>query len=241
MIPVTDTVRSRSVPFVNVAIILACIGVFVYELTLSAVDINAFFLDYGVIPREITDWVQSPSGLREPSTVITSAFVHGGWLHLIGNMLYLWVFGDNVEDALGHVWYALFYVLAAAGAVAVQVAVDTNEFIPMIGASGAIAGVLGAYLVLYPRATVGAVIPLLWFFGPIPMPAVLLIGFWFLMQVFAGAASIGGDATGVSEGVAVFAHIGGFVFGFVVVLALRPMIKRRPYESVKRRRRRDVW
>lgn len=241
MIPVTDTVRSRSVPFVNVAIILACIGVFVYELTLSAVDINEFFVDYGVIPQQLADWVEKPSGLGEPSTVFTAAFVHGGWLHLIGNMLYLWVFGDNVEDALGHVWYALFYVFAATGAVALQVAVNTDEFIPMIGASGAIAGVLGAYLVLYPRATVGAVIPLLWFFGPIPMPAVLLIGFWFLMQIFAGAASIGGDATGVSGGVAVFAHIGGFVVGFAVVLVLRPLIRRRPYESVRRRRRRDVW
>lgn len=241
MIPVTDTVRSRSVPFVNVAIILASIGVFAYELTLSAGDINELFLDYGVIPRQLTDWVENPSGLEEPSTVITAAFIHGGWLHLIGNMLYLWVFGDNVEDALGHVWYALFYVFAAVSAVALQVAMDTDEFIPMIGASGAIAGVLGAYLVLYPRATVGAVIPLLWFFGPIPVPAVLLIGFWFLMQLFAGAASIGGDATGVSEGVAVFAHIGGFVAGFVVVLVLRPLIRRRPYETVRRRRRTDVW
>jgi membrane associated rhomboid family serine protease len=242
MIPVTDTVRTRSVPFVNVAIILTCIGVFVYELTLSAVDINEFFLDYGVIPQQLAGWVENPSGLEEPSTIFTAAFVHGGWLHLIGNMLYLWVFGDNVEDALGHVWYALFYLMAAAAAVAVQVAVNTDQFIPMIGASGAIAGVLGAYLVLYPRATVGAVIPLLWFFGPIPMPAVLLIGFWFLMQIFAGAASIGGDATGVSEGVAVFAHIGGFVVGFAVVLVLRPLIRRRPYQAIGgRRRRTDVW
>jgi membrane associated rhomboid family serine protease len=240
MIPVTDTVRSRSVPFVNVSIILGCIGVFIYELTLSAPDITEFFFDYGVVPVQLTDWLENPSGLAEPATVITSAFIHGGWLHLIGNMLYLWVFGDNVEDALGHVWYALFYVVAAASAVALQVAIDTDEFIPMIGASGAIAGVLGAYLVLYPRATVGAVIPLLWFFGPIPVPAVLLIGFWFLMQLFAGAASIGGEATGVSEGVAVFAHIGGFIFGFAIVLALRPLIRRRPYQST-RRRRRDMW
>ncbi len=240
MIPVTDTVRSRTVPFVNVAIILACVAVFVYELTLSVVDINQFFLDYGVVPVDLTNWLEDPSGLAEPATVITSAFIHGGWLHLIGNMLYLWVFGDNVEDALGHVWYALFYVFAAAAAVALQVAMDTDEVIPMVGARGAIAGVLGAYLVLYPRATVGAVIPLLWFFGPIPVPAVLMIGFWFLMQLLAGAASIGGEAQGVSEGVAVFAHIGGFVAGFAVVLILRPFIRKRPYQST-RRRRRDMW
>jgi membrane associated rhomboid family serine protease len=236
MFPVTDTVRARTVPFVNVGIIVACFVVFVYELTLSNVDINMFFLDYGVVPRELTDWVESPSGLEQPLTIITSTFVHGGWLHLAGNMLYLWVFGDNIEDALGHVKYAAFYVVAAIGAVALQVAVDTDSLIPMVGASGAIAGVLGAYIVLYPRATVGAVVPLLWFFGPIPVPAVFLIGLWFLMQLFTGVASIGGDAQGVSEGVAVFAHIGGFLVGLAIVVALRPWIRARPYQQPRRRR-----
>src|SRR5207244_5921028 len=134
-------------------------------------------------------------------------FVHAGWLHLIGNMLYLWVFGDNVEDALGHAKYLLFYLIAAAGAVALQVAVGTNEVVPMVGASGAIAGVLGAYLVLYPSARVGTVIPP--FFWAIPVPAFVLIGLWFVMNVFSGVATLGNDTLAQQQGVAFFAHIGG--------------------------------
>ena len=123
--------------------------------------------------------------------MFTAAFLHGGWLHLGGNMLFLWVFGDNVEDALGHVKYAAFYLVAAAGAAAAQVAFDTSSIVPMVGASGAIAGVLGGYLVLYPRARVGIVIPFLFFLGALPMPAFVLIIFWFLMQLFTGVAEIG--------------------------------------------------
>src|SRR3990172_2425133 len=168
MIPVSDTVRSRTTPYVNVALIAANVLVFLYELALSQGEINRFFFDHGVVPRQLADWVNDPSGLGQPLTVISAAFIHGGWLHILGNMLYLWVFGDNVEDALGHVRYLLFYLLAAVGAVALQVALDQNGAIPMVGASGAIAGVLGAYLVLYPRARVGVVIPpFLW---AIPVP-----------------------------------------------------------------------
>jgi membrane associated rhomboid family serine protease len=220
MFPVTDTVRSRTFPIVNV----------------SMAGINEFFRDYGAIPDDLTNWVEDPSGYEEPTTVVTSAFLHGGWLHLIGNMLFLWVFGDNVEDAFGHMKYAVFYIVVAAAAAITQVLVDTNSFVPMIGASGAIAGVLAAYLVLYPRATVGTVVPLLWFFGPIPVPAILLIGLWFLMQLLAGWASIGGDAQGVSEGVAVFAHIGGFVAGLAIAFVMRPLLRTRPYQQVRRRR-----
>src|SRR3990172_3324972 len=220
MIPVGDSTRSRTTPYVNVALIAACIGVFVYELTLSAVDINRFFVDWGLIPKQIVDWLGSPSGTEEPATVFSSMFVHGGWLHLIGNMLYLWVFGDNVEDAMGHLPYLLFYALAGVGAAALQVFVDQDSLIPMVGASGAISGVLAAYLVLYPRATVAVVIPLLWFFGAFPVPAAFLIIFWFLMQLLNGVASLG-TATGVTEGVAVWAHVGAFLTGFVLVSASR--------------------
>lgn len=236
MFPVTDTVRSRTFPFVNVAIIIACFAVFVYELTLSLVDLNEFFLDYGLVPDELTNWLKDPSGFGEPATLVTSMFLHGGWLHVIGNMLYLWVFGDNVEDAFGHVKYAMFYVVVGAGAAGTQVAIDTTSLVPTIGASGAIAGVLGAYLILYPRATVGTVVPLLWFFGPIPVPAIFLIGLWFLMQLMTGVASLGGEAQGVSDGVAVFAHIGGFVAGLVIVFVMRPLLRTRPYQSPRRGR-----
>jgi len=233
MIPVSDEPKTRTFPFVNVAIIIACVLVFIYELALSELDVNRFFLDYGVVPKQLTDWLEDPSGVEEPGTVITSAFVHGGFLHLGGNMLYLWVFGDNIEDVLGHVLYPLFYVAAAIGAVALQVAVDTDAIIPMVGASGAISGVMGGYFVLYPTARVDVLV----FFFIFPVPAVVLIGFWFVLQLMTGFASIG-TAEGASEGVAVWAHVGGFLTGLAIVLAMRPFIRVRP---VGRPRRMGRW
>jgi membrane associated rhomboid family serine protease len=227
MIPVGDSTRRRITPYVNLAIIAASVLVFLYELSLSAFEINDFFRDWGVVPAQLIDWWASPSGLGEPSTVVTAMFIHGGWLHLIGNMLFLWVFGDNVEDAMGHGRYLLFYLLAGAGAVALQVYVDPDSPIPMIGASGAIAGVLGAYLVLYPRATVAVVIPWLWFFGAFPVPAAFLIVFWFLLQLLSGVAALG-TATGVTEGIAFWAHVGGFATGLVLVWVFRRPRPRRP-------------
>ncbi len=237
MIPVSDQPRSRTTPYVNVALILASVAVFIYELTLSVPDLNRFFVDHGVIPVQLTDWAKGSSGLEEPLTVLTAAFIHGGWLHLAGNMVYLWVFGDNVEDALGHVKYLLFYAISAIGAAALQVAVDSDSVVPMVGASGAIAGVLGAYVVLHARATIEVIIPWLWFFGTFRVPAVFLIGFWFLLQLANSLATIG-TATGASEGVAVWAHVGGFVTGFVIMLAARPFV--RPPAS-RQRRRVDMW
>ncbi len=234
MIPISDTVRSRTVPYVNITIIVINFLVFFYELSLGQVDVNQFFIDHGVVPRDLVAWVDSPAGLAEPLTVVTAAFIHGGWLHILGNMIYLWVFGDNVEDALGHVGYVVFYLLAAAAAAAMQAGLDQESTIPMVGASGAIAGVLGAYLVLYPRAVVGVVIPIIWFFGAFPVPAVLMIGFWFVLQLLAGLATIG-TATGASEGVAVWAHVGGFAAGFLAMLLLRPLIPRRAMSTQRRR------
>lgn len=238
MIPVSDTTRSRTTPYVNLAIIAVNFIVFFYELSLSQAEINRFFFEHGVVPRRLVDWWNDPSGLEEPLTIVTAAFIHGGWLHILGNMLYLWVFGDNIEDALGHVKYVLFYLTSAVGAVVLQVAIDTEEIIPMVGASGAIAGVLGAYLVLYPRATVGVLIPWFWYFGAFPVPAVVLIGFWFVMQLFAGIAALGTSAA--SEGVAVWAHVGGFVTGFVIVVLFRPLIRARPL-APRPRPRQDMW
>lgn len=234
MIPVGDSTRRRIIPYVNVGIIAACVLVFVYELSLNAFDVNRFFVDWGVIPVRLIDWLESPSGMEEPATVLTSMFIHGGWLHLIGNMLYLWVFGDNVEDAMGHGRYLLFYLLAGVGAVVLQVFVDQDARIPMVGASGAIAGVLGAYLVLYPRATVTVIIPWLWFFGTFHVPAAFLIVFWFLLQLLSGVAALG-TATGITEGIAFWAHVGGFVTGMVLVWVFR---RRRPRRAS---RRPTVW
>ena len=234
MIPVADSVRTRRTPYVNVSLILIGIAVFLYELTLSAADLNQFFLDYGVVPADIDAWLGDRSGIEEPLTIATAAFVHGGWLHLGFNMLFLWVFGDNIEDALGHLPYLAFYLLAATGAAALQVATDTGSAIPMVGASGAIAGVLGAYLVLYPRATVAVLLPF-FFFIPVPVPAFALLVFWFVLQLFTGIASVG--TSEVSEGIAVWAHVGGFLTGFVLILLLRPFIRRRPYRRSRGRSR----
>jgi membrane associated rhomboid family serine protease len=235
MIPVTDAVRAQRMPIVNVAIILACIAVFIYELTLSLPDLNRFFFDYSVVPASLDAWANHPSGLRAPSTIFTSAFLHGGWLHLGGNMIFLWVFGDNVEDALGHLLYALFYAVSAVGAITLQVAVDKHSDVPVLGASGAIAGVLAGYLVLYPRAPVRVFVPLIWFLGLIPIPAVFLILFWFGLQLFGGIASIGTSSAG--EGVAVWAHVGGFITGLAMMIAARPFIPRRSLSQPKRGRR----
>jgi len=236
VIPVSDSPHSRTFPFVNIALILANIAVFIYELTLSDHQLNDFFRDYGVVPKELSHWAGHPSGLSEPETVFTSAFIHGGWLHIIGNMLFLWVFGDNVEDSLGHLKYLLFYAVATVAAVSLQVALMSDDMTPTVGASGAISGVLGAYLVLYPKAMVTV---LLWFFL-VPVPAVLLIGIWFVLQLFTGIASMG-TATGASEGVAVWAHVGGFVAGFLIVLITRPLLRRREPAPVGRFGRRSVW
>jgi len=222
VIPIGDSPRARRFPWVNLGLILANVIVFVYELSLSPWELQRFFLEWGAVPVRLTEWLADPSGWRGPATVFTSMFIHGGWMHLIGNMLFLWVFGDNVEDALGHVTYLLFYLAAGVGAVAMQVAVDQGGMVPMVGASGAIAGVLGAYFLLYPTATVAVLVPFFWFFGALPMPAALLIGVWFFLQLFNGIASLGARAVGVNTGIAFWAHIGGFLTGLLLVALLRP-------------------
>jgi len=234
MIPVSDDVRARSFPIVNVSIIIACTLVFFYEITLSPIELERFFNDYAVIPAALDHWVQHPHGLRVPSTVITAAFLHGGWLHLLGNMIYLWVFGDNVEDALGHVAYLAFYLVSAVAAVALQVAFSLDSTVPMLGASGAIAGVLGGYLVLYPRVRVDV----LFFPFLIPVQAFWLIIFWFILQLISGVATIGD--TSASSGVAFWAHVGGFITGLALMLAARPFLGGRRSPSRPKRTRR-VW
>ena len=219
MIPIGDSVRSRTFPYVNLAIIIANFLVFFYELSLGN-GVNSFLRDWGAVPALVTDYLDHPGDhpLRVLFTPITAMFLHGGWFHILGNMLFLWVFGDNVEDAIGHVSYLVFYLLAGIAAAVTQIWVDSNSILPMVGASGAIAGVLAAYVVLYPRATIATVIfPVFW---AIPVPAFVLIGLWFLLQLVSGAAAIG-TAVGASEGVAWFAHIGGFLAGLVLVWAFR--------------------
>lgn len=237
MIPIGDSVRSRTFPFVNVAIIAVNVAIFAYELTISTTqlapfgfsELDVFFYRWGAIPACLVDQFGFDSGVRdgelvlycshnnETASLFYSMFLHGGWLHLIGNLFFLWVFGDNVEDAMGHIRYALFYVVAGLGATTLHTVTNAGSLLPAIGASGAISGVLGAYLVLYPRARVTAILPFL-FFIPFFVPAVVLIGIWFLMQLVNGAISFADvNVANAGGGVAWFAHIGGFVTGVLLV------------------------
>jgi membrane associated rhomboid family serine protease len=148
-------------------------------------------------------------------------FLHGGWLHILGNMLYLYIFGDNVEDFLGHARYLLFYLIVGMASFAAQISLNTHSMVPNVGASGAIAGVLGAYIVLYPRARVVTLLPLFIFFTVVEIPAFFFLGIWFLIQFVSGAVSIG-EGTALSGGVAWWAHVGGFVAGILLLLVFIP-------------------
>jgi membrane associated rhomboid family serine protease len=203
MFPVSDVIPSRTTPFVTVGLIILNAAVFLYELQLSRPELQLFALAFGVVPAYF-DW----------STLVTSMFIHEGWLHLLGNMLYLWIFGDNVEDRLGHAGYLLFYIACGSAAALGQVAVSTGSAIPMIGASGAIAGVMGAYFVLYPHSRVLTVVFLLFFMDMVEIPAIFFLGIWFIKELFSGVGSLG--ARSLNGGVAFWAHIIGFASGALV-------------------------
>lgn len=218
MIPLRDTTRSRSFPIVNYSIIAMCGLVFILEISLGDAAGN-FIRRFGVIPEDIVRLVGGESASVLPLvTLFTSMFLHGGWIHLLGNMLYLYVFGDNVEDRLGHRGYLLFYLLAGAGAALSEVWFRPASSVPLIGASGAIAGVLGAYFLLYPRARVLTLIPLFIFFPVVEVSAFFFLGLWFLMQFVQASLSSGADAAG---GIAWWAHAGGFVIGIVLLPVFR--------------------
>ncbi len=220
MIPFRDNIQSRTRPLVTVSLIIFNSLVFLYELSLGQ-DLMPFMYEYGVVPINVIQWPASGQSLV--SIVIpffTSMFLHGGWFHLIGNMWYLWIFGDNVEDRLGHGGFFLFYIVAGLGAGAVHTALNYYVTIPSVGASGAIAGVLGAYLLLYPFARILTLIPLFFFWQIIEIPAIIVLGFWFVMQFLSGASSLS-VADPAAGGVAWWAHIGGFVVG-MILLGLMP-------------------
>jgi membrane associated rhomboid family serine protease len=218
MIPLRDDNPTKTVAFVTIAIIAANIFVFIHELMLpSPAHVQAFFADFALVPAEVA----RASSAAAYETVFTSMFLHGSWLHIIGNMWFLWIFGDNVEDSVGHFKFIVFYLLCGIGAAAAQVAISPNSNIPMIGASGAISGVLGAYLLVFPRARVLVLFPIWIFWRIFYVPAVVMLGLWFLLQAFSGLAVAGADVN--SGGVAFWAHIGGFVAG----IALIPLFKKR--------------
>ena len=216
MIPISDEMRSRRVPIITYGLIAINVLVFLLEFLLGE-GTGALLMSFGAVPAYVTDPVEHPLAFL---TLFSSMFLHGGWLHLLGNMLYLYIFGDNVEDAFGRVGYVLFYLAAGVAAGLAQVVVAPDSTVPAVGASGAIAGVLAVYLVLYPTAPVRVLVPIFYFMRMIRVPAVIVLGMWFVIQLFNGFLSLGMQ-TMATGGVAWFAHIGGFVVGLLAGFVLR--------------------
>ena len=213
MFPLRDENPSRSAPIITRALIVLNAAAFIYQLMLGP-DLHVFMYTWGMVPARVTLALRyGEESLVAPSlTLLTSMFLHGGWLHLIGNMWYLWIFGDNVEDRLGRGRFLLFYLAAGLVAALLHYALNTDSRLPTVGASGAIAGVLGAYLVAFPHARVITLVPFFPFFQVMALPAVVVLGLWFVMQFFSGFLSLGFGSGG---GVAWWAHIGGFAFGLI--------------------------
>ncbi|NOT02982.1 MAG: rhomboid family intramembrane serine protease [Anaerolineales bacterium] len=209
MFPLYSTLRSRRFPIVNWMLIILNALVFYYELKLGKAGLNRFIHDWGLVPFQLTSnpaetWV----------TVFTSMFLHGGWFHILSNMWILAIFGNNVEAQMGSGRYFLFYLLSGIAAASLQTYLSAANDMPMIGASGAIAGVLGAYLILFPQARIASLVPILFIFTIIEIPAVIFLGFWFISQLFSGWLALQGADI---NSVAWWAHIGGFVFGMFAV------------------------
>ena len=225
MIPLRDVNPSSTTPFVTRAIIAVNVVVFVQEILLGP-GLKSFMMSWGLVPERLTLALHGAHGPGPAAalTLVTSMFIHGGWMHLIGNMWYLWIFGDNIEDRFGHIGFTLFYVTAGVIAGLIHVASNPGSAVPTVGASGAIAGVLGAYAAAFPRARVITLLPLFPFFPVVPLPAILVLGFWFVIQFASGALVL---AAGASGGVAVWAHVGGFVYGFLLMFALRGVTRSR--------------
>jgi len=221
MFPLRDTQPSHSRPVVTVLLIVVNMLAFLYETSLDDYSLNLLLESYGVVPGR----------LYLPS-LITSMFLHGGWMHVLGNMWFLWIFGDNIEDTMGRGKYLLFYLLSGVAAALTHIVLNPSSDLPTVGASGAIAGVMGAYLIKFPHSRILTLVPIFFFFTTFEVPAVLMLAYWFLIQIFSGAGSIA--RTQASQGgVAWFAHVGGFLAGMLLV---KIMGTRQPY-----RRRRDLY
>ena len=225
MIPIKDTIPRGTYPFVTLSIIVVNVIVFLFELSLPEEGRNAFVYLFGLVPARYTHpaWARImglPLDTYWP--FLTNMFLHGGWLHIIGNMWFLYLFGDNVEDRMGHARFFFFDLLAGIAANLVHFFVNPDSAMPVVGASGAIAGVMAAYLRLFPLARIVTLFPILFFPFFFEVPAYLFMGLWFFMQVFSGAVSLA--ATGAGGGIAWWAHIGGFAVGFALV---KPLSKRR--------------
>jgi len=212
LIPLRDHNPTRTTPFVTIAMIVSNVAIFFYQLSLGARESQVFVYQLGVIPYEVTHFTDIPplALLPLPLTLVSAMFLHGGFTHITSNMLYFWVFGNNIEDSMGHARFLLFYLICGIIESFTHILAGPNSRIPMIGASGAIAGILGAYLVLYPRAYVSTLFFYIFFIRVIDLPASLILGFWILIQLL--YATMGGGG-----GVAWYAHVGGFFAGVLLI------------------------
>ena len=239
MIPLKDDNPTNGKPIVSLGIIFFCTIIFLAQINLNDTELREFTYSYGLIPSVLMGIDQLPDNLNKISpigTIFTSMFMHGGWMHLIGNMLYLWIFADNIEDDLGTLNFVLFYFASGVGAAMAQVLTDINSQIPMIGASGAIGGVLGAYLINYPNARVLVLIPFGFFSQLIKIKALYVLGFWFLLQFINSflSSSSGG-------GVAYAAHIGGFISGVILILFFNKKTKKKSVKNNIKRFKKGPW
>jgi membrane associated rhomboid family serine protease len=230
MIPLRDLNPRRGVPVVTVLLIVINSLLFLYELRLGG-DLDAFISSVAFVPaRYLGEGIDLSLWSEAATSTLLSMFLHGGWMHLLGNMLFLWIFGDNVEDRLGHLRFLIFYLLAGFAATLAQALADPSSTVPEIGASGAISGVLGAYLLLYPRARIVTLVFFGFFIRLVEVPALVFLPFWFLIQFISGLAALA-TTSSAQGGVAFFAHIGGFLAGVLLLFLFGGIGKRRPQWS----------
>ncbi|UCF60024.1 MAG: rhomboid family intramembrane serine protease [Anaerolineaceae bacterium] len=227
MLPLKDLNPTRRIPVITYALIVINVLVFIWEQTIPLNELEGIFMRLSVVP---TFAIQDPLSLDTFLDFIRSMFFHGGWAHLLGNMLYLWLFGDNLEDRMGVVLYLFLYFLGGLVASFAQIIVNPNSLVPMIGASGAIAGVLGGYLILFPGVRVRGIIPLGFFVRAAEWPAWAVLGLWFVIQLFNGVVALGVQ-TGATGGIAFFAHIGGFITGLVLTWIFMKLVPQPPVED----------
>ncbi|MFZ2330807.1 MAG: rhomboid family intramembrane serine protease [Atribacterota bacterium] len=221
MIPLWDEIPTRRLPLITIIIIFINCLVYYYQFFM-VVDPNTFINTYGLIPFELTKGIALNPATPSPIylTILFSMFMHGGLVHLLGNMLYLWIFGNNVEDYLGKIRFLIFYILSGIFAAFAQILMAPGSKVPMIGASGAIAGVLGAYLILFPRARITTLVFFGFFIRLIKLPAIFVLGLWIIFQLFYGLSEL--SISGGGAGVAWFAHIGGFMGGIILIKLFSP-------------------
>jgi hypothetical protein len=233
MIPIRDDTPRFSTPYVTYFLIALNTLIFLFEWSIglqNTGDLNALIFQFGVVPRNVTALL-SGSGHIDPVGALlplfTCMFLHGSWLHVIGNMWFLWIFGDNIEDYLGHFRYLIFYLVSGIAASILQIALNPASPVPTVGASGAIAGVMGAYLILYPKARVLTIVPLIIFFTFWWLPAWVFLGYWFVLEFLSGTATAITVTSANSGGIAFWAHVGGFVAGVLLI----KLMSERPHRS----------